>query len=311
MLHHVPVQGEGAADLIAQAIRDLSANARELGGIDAILLARGGGSLEDLWQFNEEVVARAIVASKIPVITGIGHEVDVSIADLVADYHAHTPTEAAQVAMNRWRSADEDLAVRAGRLRSALRGSVQEARSSFAAIERHEFFRKPTERVQQLRQRLDDLQEDIAGTLRERLTASRQQLNERALRLAECSPRRLLSRKQQVLAAAESRLLQHHPAQLIRLRRQELSADQSRLQLALRHALGKTRSTLDLLERHLNAVGPQQVLARGYSITTLKKGGAILRSKTQVHGGQRLITHLADGQVESVAEDPNQPTLFD
>lgn len=311
MLYHVPVQGEGAADLIAQAIRDLSAHALDLGGIDAILLARGGGSLEDLWQFNEEVVARAIVASRVPVITGIGHEVDVSIADLVADYHAHTPTEAAQVAMSRWRSADEDLAARAGRLRSALRSSVQEARSSFAAIERHEFFRKPTERVQELRQRVDDLQEDIANALRDRLTEASHRLNTQTLRLAECSPRHLLARKQQVLATAESRLLQHHPAQLIRLRRQELSANQSRLQLALRHTLSQTQSTLDLLERHLNAVGPQQVLARGYSITTLKKGGAILRSKAQVHGGQRLITHLADGQVESVAEDPNQPTLFD
>jgi exodeoxyribonuclease VII large subunit len=94
-LFHVPVQGDGAAQQIAHALDTLSRQAADVGGIDLILLARGGGSLEDLWAFNEECVARAMAASTIPIITGIGHEIDVSIADLVADYHAHTPTEAA------------------------------------------------------------------------------------------------------------------------------------------------------------------------------------------------------------------------
>ncbi|MGH7214881.1 MAG: exodeoxyribonuclease VII large subunit, partial [Tepidisphaeraceae bacterium] len=97
MLYHVPVQGDGCGAKIATAIDHLSAFHEQVGGVDVVLLGRGGGSLEDLWGFNEEAVARAVARSRLPVVTGVGHEVDVSIADLVADHHAHTPTEAAQV----------------------------------------------------------------------------------------------------------------------------------------------------------------------------------------------------------------------
>ena len=119
-----------------------------------------------------------------------------------------------------------------------------------------------------------------------------------------------MARKLQQLAAVEIRLQQHHPRQLLTLKSQQVDAMQARLSLALRSALGQTRSRLDLLERHLHAIGPKQVLARGYTITTFKKGGAILRSKAQIKGGERLITHVVDGEVESIAEDPDQPTLF-
>ncbi len=110
MLFHVPAQGDGSAELIADAIRFLNQKSKRIAPADVIVLARGGGSLEDLWEFNEECVARAIFASRIPVVTGIGHEVDVSIADLVADYHAHTPTEAAQVIVAEWNSARQAIA---------------------------------------------------------------------------------------------------------------------------------------------------------------------------------------------------------
>ena len=105
---------------------------------DLILARGGGGSLEDLWAFNEEPVARAIAACPVPVITGIGHEVDVSIADLVADYHAHTPTEAAQVVSTNWRDVHEVLETGTLRLGRVLRAKVQEARQFLAGVERHE-----------------------------------------------------------------------------------------------------------------------------------------------------------------------------
>lgn len=310
VLYHVPVQGEGAAIQIAQAIRDLHAHGEKL-GIDLIILGRGGGSLEDLWPFNEEVVARAMVACCIPIITGIGHEIDVSIADLVADHHAHTPTEAAQVAATRWRTASEDIDGLLSRLGNAMRSGVQEAKAALTNIERHEFFRRPTDIVEELRQRLDDLQQGMDLAIGDQISDARGKLGTAALRLAECTPRHLLARKLQILAAAEIRLQQRHPRQLLALKNHQVDAMQARLVLGARSTFGQTRTRLDLLERHLNAVGPQQVLARGYTITTFKKGGAILRSKSQVKGGQRLITHVADGEVESVAEDPNQPTLFE
>ena len=121
MVYHVPVQGDGSAAKIAAAIDHLSRHAADIGGVDVILLARGGGSLEDLWSFNEEIVARAIAASRIPVITGIGHEVDCSISDLVADYHAHTPTEAAQVVSQHWKRAADSLSQAQTRLRNIVR----------------------------------------------------------------------------------------------------------------------------------------------------------------------------------------------
>src|SRR5439155_16983247 len=128
------------------------------GNIDLILLARGGGSLEDLWEFNEEIVARAISRCTIPIITGIGHEVDVCIADLVADYHAHTPTEAAQVIVAHWRTAPNELSALAHRLRRGLRERMQDAANRLMMIRRHDIFRRPVHRLNLLRQNLDDQQ---------------------------------------------------------------------------------------------------------------------------------------------------------
>ena len=149
MIYHVPVQGEGAAAKIAEALRDINRGHSDIGGIDLILLSRGGGSLEDLWAFNEEIVARAVAASSIPIITGVGHEIDVSVADLVADYHAHTPTEAAQVSVANWRTAPDALEATGIRLRREIRTLLQEARQRLAQVQRHEVFPPPPRSYQQ------------------------------------------------------------------------------------------------------------------------------------------------------------------
>src|SRR5688500_738390 len=127
-IYHVPVQGAGAAESIATALKHLSRTHQRIGGVDVVLLARGGGSLEDLWAFNEECVARAVANCTIPVVTGIGHEVDTSVADLIADHHAHTPTEAAQVVTANWRGARDGVDVAGVRLRRAVRARLTEAR---------------------------------------------------------------------------------------------------------------------------------------------------------------------------------------
>jgi exodeoxyribonuclease VII large subunit len=155
-LYHVPVQGDGAGKRIAEAIGHLNRSHQTRGGIDLMILARGGGSLEDLWQFNEECVARTMAASAIPIITGIGHEIDTSIADLVADYHAHTPTEAASVAVRHWLRASELIAAGSMRLRNAARSTIAEARQRLAGIERHEVFRRPMYQIESYRQFMDD-----------------------------------------------------------------------------------------------------------------------------------------------------------
>ena len=284
---HVSVQGEGSAEQIASAIDRLSQVGGER-GIDLILLGRGGGSLEDLWAFNEEAVARAMARCPIPIITGIGHEVDVSIADLVADYHAHTPTEAAQVAMMQWRGVDAALTNSTARLIRALRASSTHARLRLVAIQRHDHFRKPTLYLNQLRQLLDDRQRQLTLRVARRVDARSNRLNNVATRLAA-----------------------HHPKHRVALNRQNLVAMSTRLATLVDRSLLDHRAKLDSMEKHLHAISPVAVLKRGYTITSRKRDGAILRSAADVAAGDRLVTRFADGTIESTAGDANQFELFD
>jgi exodeoxyribonuclease VII large subunit len=287
-LYHVPVQGDGSAESIAAAVRHLNERHQQIGGVDLILLGRGGGSLEDLWEFNEEIVARAIVASKIPVVTGIGHEVDVSIADLVADYHAHTPTEAAQVVTAHWKVVKNALDHSGVRLARGLRTVVQEGRQRLISIARHEFFRRPTDRINQLRQLLDDRQRALQFTIDDRL-------HHAATEIARLS----------------SLLHEHHPRHLVELNRQRINQIGQQLHRLTAIDLKSRHQRLDALERHLHAISPQSVLHRGYTITTRKKDGRVVRSSTDVKVGERLRTQFADGTVESTVEDQKQLPLFE
>lgn len=278
---HVPVQGAGAAAKIADALASVSPR-----DADLILLGRGGGSLEDLWEFNEERVARAIRACRVPVITGIGHEVDVSIADLAADYHAHTPTEAAQVAVAHWRLAADALDNASARLARSLRQTLADARQRLSAVQRHEMFRRPTDRIDRLKQLLDDRQRQLQAAANASLGRVRQRLD----------------RQEQRLHA------QHPTAGLLRARHRLTSAAEGlahRQRLRLTEAAGR----LDALRRELAALDPRGVLARGYSITRLKNGQPVF-SPADVKAGDVLITQVRDGTIESTAKDAKQLDLF-
>lgn len=333
MVYHVPVQGDGSAEKIAAALADLNQRAADVGGIDLILLGRGGGSLEDLWEFNEEIVARAIAASRLPIITGIGHEVDVSVADLVADYHAHTPTEAAQVAMSQWRGAAEAVETAKIRLRREIDLRLQNARQRLAHIERHTIFRRPMDRINLARQLLDDRQRAIALAMGTRLRRLQGSLHALSLRLDQYRPSAILMRLRQRISADQQRLIQaanarlrlshdrvgrleaalreRHPRHRLQLERQKLTALAQRLDRAMSQLQQRRRRELDALSAQLNALSPEQVLKRGYSITTLKKGGAVVRSASQIKEGDRLMTRLADGAIESTVEDSKQLSLFE
>jgi exodeoxyribonuclease VII large subunit len=286
---HVPVQGEGSAELIADAIGMLNRQAAKgKFTVDVMLVARGGGSLEDLWEFNEEIVARAIAASTIPIVTGVGHEVDVSIADLVADYHAHTPTEAAQVIVAQWRTARDGIDAIALRARRAVRQLLNDARQRLLAAERHEVFRRPLDRINQLRQLLDDRQRSLKFVVMGRLQG--------------CSSR---------LQRASSRFADFHPRHRVKLHSQRLSELQTRLSTAMSRIHERRLARVTAMDAQLRALSPEAVLKRGYSMTTIKKTGKIVRAAAQVKTGDRLITRFADGTVESVAEDQKQLPLFE
>ena len=185
------VQGEGAAAEIAAAIA--TANGLPL-AIDCLVVTRGGGSLEDLWAFNEEAVVRAIHASRIPVISAIGHEIDVTLADLVADVRALTPSEAAELVA----PAAEDLLARfrqtEKRLSAALRWRLAAAKSRLDAVAAHRAFRRPLERIEDLALRLDELDARANRALRQRLLLARTQVQQQAARLESLSPLGVLSR---------------------------------------------------------------------------------------------------------------------
>jgi exodeoxyribonuclease VII large subunit len=309
-LCHVPVQGDGSAERIADMLRRLSSPKSRCGKVDVILLARGGGSLEDLWEFNEEIVARAIAASRIPVITGIGHEVDTTIADLAADYHAHTPTEAAQVAVSHWRKAGDDVAMHERRLHRAMINLVQLGRHRLESIERHEAFRRPRDRVDQLRQFLDERQRTLHTVMDDRLHDLRQRVAVAEQGLATAGNERL-RRERDRLSRLIASLSEQHPRHAVSLAATRVAALDARLRVVMKTCLKRQELKIDLLARHLTAVGPEQVLKRGYSITTLQKGGKVVRSIDQVQPGDRLITRLSDGEIESTADDKDQPGLFE
>jgi len=332
MLYPVAVQGEGAAATIAAAIGHVNASIAGIGGADVILLARGGGSLEDLWSFNEEIVARAIAQSRIAIVTGIGHEVDVCIADLVADYHAHTPTEAAQVVTAQWRGAKDQLDGSAMRLGRSLQMRVWEAQQRLRGIERHEAFRRPMDRVDLLWQLIDERQRAMVIGQQELLRADRDRIQDAAHRIGRFLPVVLLRSREALsgigrrldyaipvrlragierLNRAAVLLREGHPRNRVKLEAQRLGSLQVRITRAFANQLVWKAQALGAMARQLEAVSPEAVLRRGYTITSRKRDGAPVRSSTQLREGDRIVTRFADGKVESTVNDARQLSLFE
>jgi len=196
----VRVQGEGAAEEIAAAIEEFNA----WRGADVLIVGRGGGSLEDLWAFNEEIVARAIHASKIPIISAVGHEIDVTIADLVADYRALTPSEAAEVVLPRLQDLQAELSALRDRLALSVRRRAEQARAQLEQLRGSYGFRAPLELVRGHEQRLDDLMASAALALRRRLESCHERLATASGRLAALNPLAVLERGYSITRVRES-----------------------------------------------------------------------------------------------------------
>jgi exodeoxyribonuclease VII large subunit len=277
LVYPVRVQGAGAEEEIAAAVRAL--NDWERLGVpraDTIVVGRGGGSLEDLWNFNEEIVARAIHDSEIPVISAVGHEIDFTIADFVADLRAPTPSAAAEL-----------LAPEAGELRrhfealkrrmAARAGSVLERQEQFLTLtSKGALAHEPERRLREAEQGVDEMEARLREAGRDWTGRELERCRELGLRLERLHPVRQLAEVEHRLALAGQRLRQ-----------------------GLRHRMEALAEGVRSREANLRLLGPQAVLARGFSYT-LNAAGKVIRSPEEVAAGEEIVTHLERGVIRSV-----------
>ncbi len=269
------VQGAGAAEEIAQGVRDLNEAGNPAGRIlpgyprrDVIIVGRGGGSLEDLWAFNEEVVARAVYESAIPVISAVGHEIDFSICDFAADKRAPTPSAAAELAVPRKGDLEEQIGVLSGRLARALDHTLSDRRGRLAAAAGHRVFAEPAHAVERHAQHVDILSARAGNAV--------------AARLAEAQ-----RRFAEAFSALELQRTRRFPEL-----RNRLSSLSDRAARAVERTFEARKGAVAAADRQLAALSPVAVLERGYSITLLDDGRA-LRDPAEAPAGTRLTTRLA------------------
>ena len=277
------MQGRNSAPEVAEAVRYLDANAAGL-GIDAILLTRGGGSLEDLWAFNEREVADAVFACRLPIVAAIGHETDTTIAELVADERCATPTQAAVRLTPDTPALLRQLDSLGARLTATVQRHTKFDRQRLVGVARQPFFLNPRQVIALARERLDTQADALHAGAAAHLTALHHRLDQSAARLERGHPRAVQARITGRLALAEQRL---H------------ASVQSRIQSSRAKALAN--------ERQLNAVGPLRVLDRGYSVT-MTADGRVVRSPADVGRGEVIESRVAGGRVRSVVSDGPVPT---
>lgn len=281
-IHPVRVQGEGAAAEIAAAID--AANRRNAS--EVIVLCRGGGSSEDLWAFNEEVVARAIARSALPVVSAVGHEVDVTIADLVADARAATPTAAAELVLPDGRLLKQRTTEAAARLWGAMQRQLRDARQRLRANER--LLGDPGRMVTHFLLRLDHARESLAHGVERRL-----------------------QRNQRTTASLLARLLRNDPRQRLTNARFRTNECRNRLALLIRHQLERKAGMMGRAAGRLDAVSPLGVLARGYAVVRHAATGTIVRTARQTAIGDAVRVTLHQGTIDctvtAVATGAGQP----
>lgn len=270
----VPVQGANAATEIRQALIDANAYAlsRDDCDFDAVILARGGGSLEDLWSFNDEALARAIVASELPVVCGVGHEVDVTIADFAADARAPTPSAAAELLSEDREELLAQLEQSHRRLRRAMQHRME--RASLQLKQLRARLRHPGDRLREQSQRLDDLEGRLRRAIRLRLDQ--------------------LSRDNHVLS---ERLRANSPQRRIEHHQEHLHRQRVALKVAMGQKIAWKRQALERREQVLASLNPLAILERGYSILSDEQG-SVVRSSTEVAAQQKLFARLAKGNLE-------------
>ena len=269
ILIQTAVQGEKAPPEICSAI----SKASSIKDIDVIILARGGGSIEDLWAFNNESVARAIHHSDIPIISAVGHETDFTIADFVADLRAPTPSAAAEILSQSYSQLNESLEgykqLIANAITSLIKREFQELQNLSKRL------RHPGDKLRELSQKLDNTETYIKKSMQNHLLSQRNNLN-----------------------LQSSKLLQQSPVQNLQESKHKLSDLSKSLTFLISQISKEKRSSLLALSSTLEAVSPLAVLNRGYSILTTKKG-KVVTSEKEVEVGEELTAKLKEGEIKT------------
>ena len=266
VLYPAPVQGQGAAEKIAEAIQTASRRAE----VDVLIVGRGGGSIEDLWSFNEEVVARAIVAAGMPVISGVGHETDFTIADFAADLRAATPTAAAELAVTPRADWLNSLSADAGDLRRAMERILGDAGQNLDNLSRR--LLNPSTQIEHQRLKLLGMASTLTHAVR--------------------GP---LNRRSVMLAQLQQRWARHRPDS--RAMRTQLASEQRHLVASMAGQLRARREAMAALAAQLELLNPQRTLERGYAIVSNAKG-KVLHAPGQIKPRDVLRVRLAEGSVE-------------
>lgn len=285
----VPVQGDAAAPAVARAIDAVDRRADEL-GIDAIIVTRGGGSLEDLWAFNERIVADAVFRATTPIVAAIGHESDTTIIELVADKRASTPTAAVMALLPDSEGMTQQTDHLQDRLQFLIRRRIHELRRTVEAHARHTMFRSPTAVI-------DVYRAALLRSVARLALAARARVNDTRHRLAD----------------ARTRFERHRPAARHAAARERLLGLDARLHGAARRSIYDLRGQLAGADRQLRLLGPGETLARGWSLT-FAADGTLIRSAADARPGQEIESRLADGTVRSRVISPGasaEPTLFE
>ena len=277
------VQGDGAAAEIAGAIRLLNEwneTRRIEDRLDLILITRGGGSLEDLWAFNEETVARAIFSSALPIVSAVGHEIDFTISDFVADLRAATPSAAAEIITEGMFASRQSVLQAHRRLWQLVQGRLELDREDLGRLRQRLARVHPRRVLEERLQYLDELSTALARGLKQGWRVQVASWNTLRQRLARVKPSAVVAQ-----------------------RREQVQQLHKQLRELTRHPLSERRQALASLHGRLTLLSPGNVLARGYSITLDETTGRVVRSPDETRPGQRLRTRLQNGEVRSTVTD--------
>jgi exodeoxyribonuclease VII large subunit len=317
LLVHARVQGPGAAEDVVRALARLART-----DVEVVVVARGGGSAEDLWTFNEEAVARAISAFPVPVVSAVGHETDVTIADFVADVRAPTPSAAAEVVVPVLAELEGDLAQHRVRLQRAARTALAERRHALAELRAR--LESPRHAVADLRQELVTLEDRLEAATRRAVRVSGEGVRRLRERLDRFRPEVLLAQRREAVHALRTRLGQAMHTRLVRERetlvrarrglerrapgaaiaeaRQRLLTLRARLEAGGRAAVGAERRRLYGATATLDALSPLKVMSRGYAVVYRADSGALVARAEEVEVGLGLLLRWATAGSRSLEE---------